>query len=254
VSLDELWPAPDRRLRWARLMELLAPVPGERILDVGFGRGEALRLIARRLGPRGLAVWAQPNAARVGEHARPLAGSGGAPLPTVAADAVALPFAAASFSRVLCVNVLEAVPDRALVLAEMRRVLRPGGHVLVAHDDYESQVYAAQDRELSRRAVRAYAAAVLPAYAAGDGQMGRHLWGLFRAAGFRDAALHVLPLVNTEYRRPLLGWQHAQFPAETVGGDLTPADLDRWRADLERTSARGAYVYCVNLYVCVGRK
>ena len=103
--------------------------------------------------------------------------------------------------------------------------------------------------------MRAYAAATFSSYAASDGQMGRRLWGLFRAAGFRGAELRVLPLVNTAYRAPLFGWAHAQFGADLVAGvsDLTDADLERWRADLAASSAAGAYVFVSNLYVCLGR-
>ena len=172
------------------------------------------------------------------------------------ADAQHLPFADEAFDAVLCVNVLEAVPDRLRALGEMRRVMKPGGRALVAHDDYEAQVYAATDRELNRRATLAYASATFATDPTSDGQLGRHLWGLFRAAGFSEPRLHVLPLVNDEYREPLLGWVHAQFGADFVAkvSDLTDAELDAWRADLEGRSARGEYLYCVNLYACVGRK
>ena len=234
-------------------MALLDPRPGERILDVGFGRGEALRFIAHRVAPTGRAVGVENSAAAVtrlntvGEVARMMA---------LTAAAEALPFMEGTFDAVLCVNVLEALPDRTRALADMRRVLRSGGRVLVAHDDYESQVYTCADRELGRRVVRAYADATFKSYRTSDGQMGRHLRGLVRAAGFRDPTLHVLPLVNTEYREPLQGWLIAQFPAPFVApvSDLTQEELDRWRADLAERSAQGEYVYCLNLYVCLGRK
>jgi SAM-dependent methyltransferase len=181
--------------------------------------------------------------------------AGGGSFVALLADAQALPFASGSFDAVLSVNVLEAIPDRRLALAELRRVLRPGGRVVVAHDDWESMVYAADDRELTRRAVRAYAESTFASYAASDGQMGRRIWGLFRAAGFHDPELRVLPLVNTEYRQPLFGWTHAQFDAGLVAGvsDLTDADLERWRADLAACSGGGTYAFVANLYVCIGR-
>jgi SAM-dependent methyltransferase len=256
LDAEELWPAPDVRERWRRLMAMLDPRPGEAILDVGFGPGSALRFLARRVGPAGRAVGVERLAGPAG-RLRAALDADDRPTPEIlVADAQGLPFAAATFDAVLCVNVLEAVADRAGALAEMRRVLKPAGRVLVAHDDLESQVYACSDRELGRRAVRAYADATFKTYATSDGQMGRHLWGLFRAAGFRDARLEVLPLVNTEYREPLLGWQLSQFRADFVAAvnDLTDADLDRWRADLAERSARGEYLYCISLYACLGRK
>jgi hypothetical protein len=134
-------------------------------------------------------------------------------------------------------------------------VLRPGGRALVAHDDWESQVYAGADRELTRRAVRAYADATLAGYAASDGQMGRHLPGLVRAAGFPEVVVRALPLLNTEYREGRFGWVHAQFGAEAVAdvSDLTQAELDGWRAQLQAASHRGEYLYCATLYACLAR-
>ncbi|HVC32331.1 MAG TPA: hypothetical protein VNL16_02355, partial [Chloroflexota bacterium] len=139
---------------------------------------------------------------------------------------------------------------------EMNRVLKPGGRILVAHDDYESQAYAGADRELNRRAVLAYASATFQSYPTSDGQMGRHLWGLFARAGFVDAEVRVLPLINTEYREPLQGWVLSQFAAPFVAAvsDLTQAEIDCWHRELTAASERGTYFYCLNLYVCYGRK
>lgn len=242
-ELAGLWLAPAVRQRWCRLLAMLAPVPGERVLDVGCGRGQALSVVAGRVGPAGLAVGVDIV----------VAPSGGSTLAQASADALPLPTGA--FDAVLCVNALEAVREPAQALSEMRRVLRPGGRLLLAHDDYESQVYACRDRELCRRAVRAYADSTLSQYAASDGQMGRRLWGLVRAGGFRDAQVAVLPLVETEYGEPHLGWTHSRFSSRLVAGvsDLADEDLERWRHDLEECGRRGEYVYCVNMYACLAR-
>jgi len=167
-----------------------------------------------------------------------------------------LHFSNASFDAVICVNVLEAVPNRERTLREIHRVLKPGGRALIAHDDYESQAYACTDRELGRCATLAYSCSTFDSYATSDGQMGRRLWPLFVAAGFAEPRLEVLPLVETEYREPLLGWQHTQFPASFTSrvSDLSDAELDAWRTDLKARSASGEYLYCLNLYVCFGWK
>src|SRR4029077_9791412 len=51
-------------------------------------------------------------------------------------DAMAMPFGDATFDFVLCRHLLQAVPDAARVLAEIRRVLRPGGRVHLIAEDY----------------------------------------------------------------------------------------------------------------------
>jgi SAM-dependent methyltransferase len=92
---------------------LCAPLlPEGRVLDLGCGVGHSWR----ELEPR----------ETVGVDLDPavLAGQG---RETVAADMRALPFAAGSFDAVLSVQSIEHVPDPERVVAEARRVLRPGG-------------------------------------------------------------------------------------------------------------------------------
>jgi SAM-dependent methyltransferase len=247
---ERLWPLPDYRTRWQWLLGLLEAQPGERILDVGCGNGTSVHYVARRVGLTGAAIGLERHQHRLtGLRASESAAS--YPI-GVAGLAEALPFKDATFDAVLCVNVLEAVPDRLTALRGIRRVLRPGGRSLVAHDDWESQIYAGADRDLTRRAVRAYADATLASYASSDGQMGRHLFGLMREAGFQDVEVRALPVLNTEYREGLFGWVHAQFDAELVAkvSDLTQRDLDEWRAQLQAASDRGDYLYCGTLYAC----
>jgi ubiquinone/menaquinone biosynthesis C-methylase UbiE len=57
-----------------------------------------------------------------------------------AADAVALPFAAESFDLVLASQVIEHVPDDAAALRAMRRVLRPGGLLVISTDHRDNRV------------------------------------------------------------------------------------------------------------------
>ena len=237
-------------------MEWFSPKPGDRILDVGFGQGQPLRFISHRVTPNGWAIGVELDLERAAALTDTSRSEGSSTTSGLVGDAQDLPFDDEAFDAVLCVNVLEAVINRTRAVNEMRRVLKAGGRLLLAHDDHESQVYACADRELCRRVVRAYAESTFKSYAASDGQMGRRIWGLFRAAGFVDTKLRVLPLINTEYREPLLGWTHAQFSAELVSGvsDLTQQEIERWQADLAKSSERGEYIYCLNLYVCLGRK
>ena len=206
-----IWSAPDRLERWRQLMTWFSPRPGETILDVGFGGGQALAFVAHRVHPNGRAIGVEPSLDKVVAVHETMQSDGPVSPVGLVGDADALPFDEGTFDGVLCVNVLEAIKNRQRAVEEMRRVLKPGGRILLAHDDYESQVYSCSDRELCRRVVRAYADSTFKSYAASDSQMGRRIWGLFRAAGFVETELRVLPLINTEYREPLLGWTHAQF-------------------------------------------
>jgi phosphatidylethanolamine/phosphatidyl-N-methylethanolamine N-methyltransferase len=115
--------------RWSRQLApqfLRFAGMGDTVLDVGCGTGSLLLELAGRPEPRRIVgIDASPiYAAAAGKRL-------GDPRVTVlAADACALPFPDASFDAALSQLVLQVVPDPAGALAEMRRVVRPGGHLL----------------------------------------------------------------------------------------------------------------------------
>jgi ubiquinone/menaquinone biosynthesis C-methylase UbiE len=112
-------------LRREVCLDLLAGVTGP-ILDLGCGPGALAVPLARE----GRSVVALDLAQSMVEEARRIIGPD-ASCGYVVADAAALPFASESFAAVVTTGVLEYVPEVPLALAEIRRVLRPGG-VLVA--------------------------------------------------------------------------------------------------------------------------
>lgn len=106
-------------LHW--LAERLGLRPGMSLLDCGAGVGGPAELAARRYGV--LPVLAEPMTAACRASAR-LFGR-----PVVAAGGQRLPFAAEVFDAVWSLGVLCTVPDQAGLLAELRRVARPGAPV-----------------------------------------------------------------------------------------------------------------------------
>jgi len=112
-------------------VDVLAPEPGERVLEVGFGHGETLAAIAERVGD-GLVAGADPSPTMVrmaGRRNRRALGEGRVRLDR--ASVVALPYAASAFDAVLSVNAIQHWGDRDAGLAEVRRVLRPGGRLVL---------------------------------------------------------------------------------------------------------------------------
>lgn len=93
--------------------------PSHRMLDVGAGVGGPGSRARRVTGVRPVLAEPQPGACRA---ARRLFG-----LPTVRADATALPFADGAFDVVWCLGVLCTIREHRRTLAEIRRVLAPGG-------------------------------------------------------------------------------------------------------------------------------
>ena len=116
---------------WKRcLVERSAVRAGERVLDLAGGTGDLARLFARRVGPAGAVVLADINRNML-VHGRDRLLDAGAVVPMVQCDAEVLPFPSGSFDCVAIAFGLRNVTHKERALAEMARVLRPGGRLLV---------------------------------------------------------------------------------------------------------------------------
>ena len=121
------------------MLDLAAIGPGDRVLDVAAGAGEPAITTAKRVGPTGsvLATDISPNILACARRAA--AAQGVTNLETRVMDGEHLDLPDASFDAVLSRVGLIYFPDRQRALAEMRRVLRPGGRVA-------TMVYSTADR------------------------------------------------------------------------------------------------------------
>lgn len=117
---------------WKRFVIDLAGVrAGEKVLDVAGGTGDLSREFSKLVGPRGLVVLSDINAAMLGEGRRRLADKGVVDLPIVQANAETLPFAEGSFDCITIGFGLRNVTDKDKALRSMCRALKPGGRLLV---------------------------------------------------------------------------------------------------------------------------
>ena len=106
--------------------------PGQRALDVAGGTGDLTTGLAKQVGRSGLVILSDINAAMLGEGRDRLLDAGMVGnLECVLANAEKLPFASSSFDCVTIGFGLRNVTDKPAALNEMRRVLRPGGQLLV---------------------------------------------------------------------------------------------------------------------------
>ena len=103
---------------------------GWRVLDLASGTGDLARQFAERAGATGCVIHTDINGAMLAAGRDRLLDSG-IVLPTVQCNAEALPFASRAFDCVSIAFGLRNVTRKERALAEMRRVLRPGGIALV---------------------------------------------------------------------------------------------------------------------------
>jgi demethylmenaquinone methyltransferase / 2-methoxy-6-polyprenyl-1,4-benzoquinol methylase len=116
---------------WKRFaVDLTGARAGQRVLDLAGGTGDLARLFAARVAPSGAVVHTDINGAMLAAGRDKLLDAG-LILPTIQCNAEALPFPARAFDVVAIAFGLRNVTRKDRALAEMRRVLKPGGVAMV---------------------------------------------------------------------------------------------------------------------------
>jgi demethylmenaquinone methyltransferase/2-methoxy-6-polyprenyl-1,4-benzoquinol methylase len=116
---------------WKRIaVEATGVRAGHRVLDLAGGTGDLAKLFAARVGSTGTVVHTDINGAMLAEGRDKLLDAG-VVLPTIQCNAEALPFGARTFDIVAIAFGLRNVTRKEAALAEMRRVLVPGGVAMV---------------------------------------------------------------------------------------------------------------------------
>jgi len=113
------------------VVERAAPLPGERVLDVGCGTGPAARFSAERVGTTGEVIGLDIDAGML-EVGQRCAEREGHLIEWKRGNAVALPFGDQQFDIVLCCQGLQFFPDKPAALKEMRRVLKLDGRLVAS--------------------------------------------------------------------------------------------------------------------------
>ena len=229
------------------------PVQAGPVVDLGCGSGPTLRALRERLGPRVELVGVErgtpelPEILSADPNVRSVTANLNAPLP----------FADESFEAAVCHNVLECLAEKGAFLDEVSRVLRPGGHLLLGHTDFETMAFNAADLELARRLVHANADTREAWMDASDGAIGRKLLAIARHSPFEVADVSAWVVLDTDFTPGGVAHSAVRSIAASVRRDRheeLAGRLDEWVDDLRALARRGEFLFSVNDYAVLLRR
>lgn len=230
-----------------RTFDLLDLRPGLRVLDIGSGLGQDVLEMARLVGPNGEAVGVDLSQTMIDE-ARTRSPGADLSVSFHQGDAHELPFVDGSFDRCHADRTFQHLPEPKRALAEMIRVTKPGGWLLIVDPDHETLVIDTPYKDITRR----FLAFRSDGLAQGD--IAHRLYGLFREAGLVDVAVEGMVNVSTDYETAKMFRYVEGMRTSQEYGVVTQEEADRWIAYLEEAGRQGRFFSSYTHFITTGRK
>jgi SAM-dependent methyltransferase len=242
AALEDRARAPSYRAMFRTLVDLMAPEPTSRILDVGCGSGALDRQLAERLSDaRIAAVDVNPFLQR---EAAALAADFGDRIRFAPGSATALPFPDRTFECVFSVTVLEEC-DAEKAIAEFIRVTRPGGRIAIV----VRAIDLPQWWNLKLPPTIKAKADVPPQSVDPSGVADASLYARLLRAGLADLVGFPTLVTIDDPDGPI--WRYRE---DHVLAQLTPAETETWNAARAAALAQGTLLHASALHCAVGRK
>ena len=234
-----------------RTYELMQIEPGQRLLDVGCGPASDTVELAKLVGTGGEVVGVDHDPAMLREADERARQAGvSAWVRHQRASSSALPFPSNTFDACRSERLFQHLADPSRTLAEMVRVTKPGGRIVVLDTDWGSASVDALDVDIERRLARAQADNLVV-----NGYAGRQLYRLFKLQRIANIHVEVHTNWSTSYavvREATLLDRSERIAVEA--GILTEAEAQCLRSQLEQADADGVYFASMNQVLVAGMK
>ncbi len=219
--------------------ELLDAHPGEGLVNVGCGTGR----VVTELTERGIQAIGVDSSEHMISVARLRFPQGDFRL----AAAEALPFEDGVLDGYRAERLYQHLNDPARALVEARRVLAPGGRIVLVDQGYDMWAIDADDEVLTRALMRAQSDAITNRW------MGRRYHNLLLNAGFIEVAIEVKTGIFTDHAQVSF-FLESTTNAGVAGGVVTRAQADAWLAEQARRGEVGRFFVAIPLFLASGRR
>jgi SAM-dependent methyltransferase len=247
AALDEQADLPAiRRLR-STAVGLLAPAPGSRILDAGCGIGDMTRDLATRVTPGGTVIGVDISTTMIAEARRRIADAA-LPAEFRHGDITRLGLAPASFDGAYSERVFQHLDEPEAALAELMRVTRPGGRIVVVDTDWGMHAVQGAEPSLTARVLGCWAEHTA------NGCSGRRLPAAFADAGLADPTVVADTITASNARPPALEPFATMASVAEQQGAVTSHDARRWLTQLEDADARSLFFWAVTMFLVAGTR
>ena len=218
------------------VLQELAPRRGERVIEVGCGAGLLLRDIGLALGPHGLAAGVDVSPDQIAAAVRQCAG-----VPAVkpmVGDIRVLDYPDGVFDAAVAVQVVEYIEDAPGALAELRRVLKPGGRFHCLATNWDSAFWHGPDEALT-----AEITGVWDGHAPWPNLPAR-LPPMLARAGFGNIRTLPVPIVNPDLHENTFAWWIARLMAAyAVDNGVCATRAEEWLAALDAAEVAGEFFF-----------
>lgn len=224
------------------LRDLLALSPGEKVLDIGCGPGYLTEEMAGDVGPGGAVCGIDISESMLALARHRCGATSQVSLRSGRCEEI--PYGEGVFDAAVSVQVYEYVQDIERALAELFRVLRPGGRAVILDTDWDSLVWHTADRRRMRRVLELWDDHLA------DPRLPERLGVLLRDAGFREEGVTTLTFLNQEchegtYSYWLIGFIEAFLTGHPGAGR---AETDAWSEELRALARAGRYFFSLGRY------
>lgn len=234
-----------------RTYELMHVSTSHRVLDVGCGPATDTIELARLVGPSGQVVGVDhaPNHLELADERSQSAGVDGWVTHRYA-DAHLLPFDDNTFDSSRSERVFQHVNDPQAVFAEMRRVTKSGGWIVVLDTDWATMSGNTPEVDIEQRLKHFHATRGFR-----HGYAGRQLLQMARRIGLANIQIEMAPTFLTDYAIAYKGAMMDETEESALkAGVVTQDELDRLHRTWEEADAAGEYFASINQVIVGGQK